>query len=100
MVYADVATATDLQYTPSASSVKEQLLLRTSAAPRTFTFHLADPHGLLGVPTRAADESWTFSNPAADGARVTLAAPAAWSQSASPAAGTRRHRWRFRRTSR
>ena len=91
VVYPDVAAATDLRYTPAAASVKEELVLRSSAAPHSFTFHLADPRHLLGRPTETTGEGWVFSNPAASGEQVLLPAPKAWSTApgaASPQPGT------------
>jgi hypothetical protein len=47
--YAGVASGTDLQYTVGAAGLEEQILLGSSLAPTSFSFHLADPSGQLGT---------------------------------------------------
>lgn len=51
VTYADVAPDTDLNYVVTASGVKERLVLRSEAAPTTFTFHIKDPSGAVGEAT-------------------------------------------------
>jgi hypothetical protein len=72
VVYRDVAPQTDLRYRVTAEGVKEELVLRGPAAPRTFTFHLADPRGLLGTASRTVDGGYAFGANAADGNALRL----------------------------
>jgi RHS repeat-associated protein len=82
MRYRDVATDTDLVFRPGAAQVKEEIVLRSAAAPRSFAFHLADPRGLLGDVTAEPDGSFRFSRSIGDGVYLGFAAPVAYEQSA------------------
>jgi hypothetical protein len=80
VVYRDVATDTDMRYIVGDEGVKEELVLRSPASPRNFAFHLADPSGQLGTPTRDDAGAWTFPNPIEEGVVLTLPPALAWEQ--------------------
>jgi len=61
VLYASVATDTDLQYRTLPAGVKEELILKSPASPTTYMFHLADPSGQLGAVQQQPDGSWRFS---------------------------------------
>lgn len=76
--YPDAAADTDLQLVTSTTGVKTNLVLRSTAAPRGFRFHIADPMGVLGSATEQADGSWLFSGSMGDGYRLALAPAVAY----------------------
>lgn len=76
VLYAGVATATDLRYTVSSTGVKEEIVLNSAQAPTSFTLHLSDPEHQLGTVARAADGGFVFST-VFDGA-VRLEVPPAF----------------------
>ncbi len=78
VVYRGVARDTDLRYVVGDDGVKEELVLHSAAAPRSFTFHLADPAGQLGAPTRDETGAWTFPIPIEEGVRLSLPPALAW----------------------
>jgi titin len=80
VVYHDVATDTDMRYIVSDDGVKEELVLRSASAPRSFSFHLADPSGQLGTPNRDDAGAWTFPNPVEEGIFLTLPPALAFEQ--------------------
>lgn len=59
--YANVASGADLSYRVTSSGVTEELVLNSPSAPRSFTFHLADPSKQLGTVSRAPDGGYVFS---------------------------------------
>ena len=61
VLYASVATDTDLQYRTLPAGIKEELILKSPASPTTYVFHLADPSGQLGAVQQQPDGSWRFS---------------------------------------
>lgn len=79
-LYRDVATDTDMRYVVSDDGIKEELVLRSAAAPRSFTFHLADPSGQLGTLEPDGAGGFVFSNPVEQGVSLTLPAALAWEQ--------------------
>jgi RHS repeat-associated protein len=58
--YLNVATDTDLEYQVTGDGVKESLLLKSSQAPTSFTFRLADPSGQLHGGKGQSDGSFRF----------------------------------------
>ena len=82
VTYNDVAPDTDLRYVVGNDGVKEELVLHSASAPRSFTFHLADPSGQLGAPTQDEAGAWTFPNPVEEGVVLTLPPALVWEQSA------------------
>ncbi|MHB8342500.1 MAG: hypothetical protein ACYDB7_15220, partial [Mycobacteriales bacterium] len=89
--YSAVAPGVDLRYDTSGVGLRERLVLADASAPTRFTFHLADPAGLLGAPVaddragmcsarRSRTDSrctWTPRPPMTSrhrGARLTLSA--------------------------
>lgn len=59
--HANVAPATDLTYRLGPTGVKEEVILRSPAAPTSFRFHLADPAHVLGKAA-AAGGGYRFAN--------------------------------------
>lgn len=57
-LYKNVAPSTDLRFRSYTGGVRTELWLNSAAAPTTFTFHLSDPHGLLGDLTRQENGSY------------------------------------------
>ena len=47
----------------SAGALKEELVLRSPAAPRSFTFHLADAANQLGALAASPEGGYRFANP-------------------------------------
>ena len=82
VTYNDVAPDTDLRYVVGDDGVKEELVLHSASAPRSFIFHLADPSGQLGTPTRDEAGAWTFPNPIEEGVVLTMPPALVWEQSA------------------
>ena len=80
VAYDDVAPDTDLTYTALPTGIKERIVLRSSNAPRRFTFHLSDPKGVLGVAEPGPGQSWRFSAPVSPGTYLTLPAPFAYEE--------------------
>lgn len=64
--YSGVATDTDLYYQVTTAGLFEQIVLNSSAAPNSFTFHISDPPGQLGALQSTADGGYTF-DPRIDG---------------------------------
>ncbi len=69
-----------MRYIVGDDGVKEELVLRSASAPRSFSFHLADPSGQLGTPSRDDAGAWTFPNPIEEGVVLTLPPALAWEQ--------------------
>jgi RHS repeat-associated protein len=80
--YANVATDTDLRYGVSERGVKQEIVLRSADAPRSFTFHLADPSRQLGT-ARARGHGFRFDGDV-DGLKVELPAAVAYEEAAGP----------------
>lgn len=72
VVYTDIAADTDLRYSVGRSGFKSEIVLRSADAPRSFRFHLADPVGVLGEPTRLDDGTYRFDGAVAPGVSVEL----------------------------
>lgn len=77
-VYRNVARDTDLRYRVSTAGLKEEIVLRSEDAPRTFRFRLDDPDGALGRLGRRDDGSWESSKDVTSGLRLVLPAPFAY----------------------
>jgi RHS repeat-associated protein len=78
ITYANVATATDLQLVTSGAGVKTNLVLKSASAPRSYSFHVSDPAGLLGGVSEQPDGSWLFGADWGDGYRLSLAPATAY----------------------
>jgi RHS repeat-associated protein len=82
--YRNVAADTDLQYRLSPAGVKEELILRSAAAPGQFTSHISDPSGQFGTLQAGSGGSYRFATQIDSQVVVGIAAPVAYEQ---PAAG-------------
>jgi RHS repeat-associated protein/uncharacterized repeat protein (TIGR01451 family) len=83
IVFHDVAPDTDIRYTLTPQGLKEDIELRSPNAPRSFTFHLADPGNTLGTLEGKDDGPRTFSTLINGDVRVGLAPEYAYSQAAA-----------------
>ena len=83
VVYRGVAPGTDLRYRVLPTGVKEELVLASPEAPRSFRFHIADPHGQLGEAEATGDGGYRFQGRIDGEVAVGLAAPYAYEQSAA-----------------
>lgn len=81
VLYASVATDTDLTYLVGYGGVKEKILLKSSAAPTQFTFHISDPYGQLGSAHLQSDGSYLFDARIDSTVAVGLAPAYAYQQS-------------------
>ena len=70
--YKAVGKDVDVEYEVGTGSVKELIVLRSPAAARSFTFHLADPTGRLGEALPTGDGGIEFTAEDAHGLRLTL----------------------------
>lgn len=81
--YRNVAADTDLQYRLSPAGIKEELILRSAAAPGQFTSHISDPSGQLGTLQANSGGSYRFASEIDSQVVVGIAAPVAYEQPAS-----------------
>jgi RHS repeat-associated protein len=84
VIYMNVAPDTDLRYTVTNGQVKEELVLKSANAPTSFTFHVADVKGQLGLPHTRPEGSTRFDLLIDSELTFELAAATAYEQ---PAAG-------------
>ncbi len=63
---------TDLKLQLSGDGLGTALTLSSPASPTSYRFHLADPKGQLGTPTRTADGGWVFSGDVGDGLHLVV----------------------------
>src|SRR6266851_3965103 len=83
VVYSNVAASTDLRYQVGAGGVKEDIILKSSAAPRQLTFHYSDPLGQLGKATLQPDGSYRFDVRIDSTVAIELAPVVAFEQAAA-----------------
>jgi RHS repeat-associated protein/uncharacterized repeat protein (TIGR01451 family) len=72
VLHRDVATDTDLTVRPSGAGFRTVLRLKSPQAPTSFRFHLSDPAGQLGQPSRTADGGYEFGTQIEPGVRFGL----------------------------
>lgn len=83
VIYRDVAPDTDLRYRVSAAGIKEELILRSAAAPRKFSFRLADPANALGGVEQTPDGGYRFRTPIDGSAAIEMPPAVAYEESTS-----------------
>jgi RHS repeat-associated protein len=59
--YTGVATDTTLSYSVNPHAINETITLASGSAPRSYTFHLSDPHHQLGSLVDNHDGSYSFT---------------------------------------
>lgn len=89
VVYRDAGPATDLEYRVAAEGLKEDIVLRSAAAPITHTFHLSDPSGQLGDARPDLDGGVTFTGPQGD-LQLRVPGPVAYERNPKQAQKTKR----------
>jgi RHS repeat-associated protein len=78
VTYRNVAQDTDLVYHVTPGAIKEELVLRSSRAPQSFSFHLSDPDHQLGAAHELPGEEYVFDATTAPGLKLGLGRPLAY----------------------
>ncbi len=84
VTFPSIAQDTDLSYHVSGSRLDKALVLRSAKAPTSFTFHLADPQGLLGTPRPTAGGGYRFDRELGEGLHLEFGRATAWEQGKEP----------------
>lgn len=80
VVYSNVAQSTDLRYRVGRGSISEQLILKATGAPTSFTFHISDPSGQLGQAHVQKDGSYRFDAVIDGDVGIGIAPPMAYEE--------------------
>lgn len=84
VVYKDVAPDTDLRYRVSVAGVKEEIVLRSEAAPTSFSFALEDAEGALGRAFQLPGGGVRFEGSVDEAVGLALGAPVAYELGREP----------------